>query len=82
MNITELYSTLIDHGVDINTICFNDNIKDNVFCIIENYNHYDVAYRERGILFDYQSCQTLEEVLDYLLERLSPRHNNGSSDTF
>ena len=42
MNKNEFVEILIKYNIDPNIVCFNDKIKDDVFCVMNNYNAVDV----------------------------------------
>lgn len=58
------------HDIDPNIVCFNNTSKDDVFCVMDNYNTIDVFYRERGREFDVQKFSTQSEALEYLLKKV------------
>ncbi|MBC8545962.1 hypothetical protein H8711_03280 [Clostridiaceae bacterium NSJ-31] len=51
-------------------VSINNAIKDDVYCIRENYNQWEVFYRERGKEFNLKKFDTKEEAQNYLLNYL------------
>ena len=70
MNKNEFVEILIKYNIDPNIVCFNDKIKDDVFCFMDNYNAVDVFYRERGREFDLQKFSTQSDALEYLSNKI------------
>ena len=61
---------LCEYGIDTNIVCFNDSVKDDVFCVISNYEYTDVFYRERGCEYDMHRFLSQPEALQYLLNKI------------
>lgn len=59
---------LCEYGIDTNIVCFNDSVKDDVFCVINNYGYTDVFYRERACKLCLLLCGSLfaQFILHYL----------------
>ena len=70
MNESNFISELLKYGIDPSIICFNNNVKDDVFCVRDNYNVVEVFYRERGKEYDIQKFQNRELALEYLLNKI------------
>lgn len=70
MNKQEFLIKLSENDISLDNICFNDGVKDDVFCVRENYNRFEVFYRERGKEYDAKSFLTLSEALEYLLDKI------------
>lgn len=70
MNINEFIEILIKYNIDPNIVCFNDKIKDDVFCVMDNYNSVDVFYRERGREFELKNFSTQSDALEYLSNKI------------
>ena len=70
MNIDQFIELLVNKGIDPNIVCFNDTIKDDVFCVMEQYHFVEVFYRERGRAFDMKKFKTQSEALLYLAEKI------------
>lgn len=70
MDKQQFMSLLIQHNINPEVVCFNDNIKDDVFCVMDNYKTVDVFYRERGREFELQRFKTQSEALEYLLMKI------------
>ena len=70
MNKNEFVEILIKYNIDPNIVCFNDKIKDDVFCVMDNYNAVDVFYRERGREFGLQKFSTQSDALEYLSNKI------------
>ena len=67
MNKNEFISALQNNGINSNLVCFNDYIKDDVFCVIESYGKIEIFYRERGKEFFKREFEVLSDALNYLL---------------
>ena len=70
MSKQEFLKKLVENGIDLDNICFNDGAKDDVFCVRENYNRVEVFYRERGNEYDLRNFSTLSQALEYLLSKI------------
>lgn len=68
MDKAEFLSLLEDNNIDLANICFNGNVKDDVFCVMEYAKSVDVFYRERGKAHNLRSFSTLSDALTYLAD--------------
>lgn len=68
MDKADFLSILKENNVDLSNICFNDNVKDDVFCVMEYANTVDVFYRERGKKHNLRSFSNLSNALTYLAD--------------
>lgn len=68
MDKAEFLSLLEENNIDLANICFNDNVKDDVFCVMEYAKSVDVFYRERGKKLNLRSFSTLSNALTYLAD--------------
>lgn len=50
--------------------CINNVIADDVYCITNNYNKWEVFYRERGQEFEKEIFRNEEDAWENLLNRL------------
>ena len=70
MNKQQLMEQLIKYNIDTNIVCYNDTLRDDVFCVMDNYGGVDVFYRERGREFDFHRFTSESEALEYLLKKI------------
>lgn len=70
MNKETFFKRLDYYGIDKKIVCFDDTTTDDVFCVMKNYDHYDVYYRERGKEFYNKRFRRQEDALQYLLDYL------------
>ena len=70
MTKEQFFRILKANNIPLDLICFDDNIKDDVFCINHNYTHWEVFYRERGKEFDVKKFVTESDALKCLLDKL------------
>ncbi|MEG1886915.1 MAG: hypothetical protein RR177_02210 [Oscillospiraceae bacterium] len=70
MNKQDFFKSLSENNIDLENICFNDGVKDDVFCVRENYTCVEVFYRERGKEYDLQKFLSLSQALEYLLNKI------------
>lgn len=70
MTKEQFFRILKANNISLDLVCFDDNIKDDVFCINHNYTYWEAFYRERGKEYDVKKFATESEALEYLLERL------------
>lgn len=70
MNKQDFLKSLSQNNIGLENICFNDEVKDDVFCVRENYTCVEVFYRERGKEYDLQKFSTLSQALEYLLNKI------------
>ena len=70
MNKQDFLKRLSENNISLENICFNDEVKDDVFCDRENYTCVEVFYRERGKEYDLQTFPTLSQALEYLLNKI------------
>lgn len=68
MDKKQFLSALQSAGIEPHLVCFNDYIKDDVFCVIETYGRIEVFYRERGKEFSKRNFEVLSDALSYLLD--------------
>ena len=61
---------LREYGINPEIVCFNDGVKDDVFCVMENYGTIEVFYRERGSKFNLKVFATKTEALSSLFEEI------------
>lgn len=61
---------IIELGFDKNYVKFNDTTSDDVICVNQNYNIWEVFYRERGIERDLVQFPDIETALDYVYKDL------------
>jgi len=58
------------YGISNSIVCFDDNVTDDVFCVINNYGTINVFYREKGAAFNLHSFNSMEKALEYLLKEI------------
>lgn len=51
-------------------VCWEESVRDDVFCVWKNYNKWVVYYQERGKKYDEMQFETESEALEYLLHRM------------
>ena len=61
---------LAGNGISPKNVCFDDEITDDVFCVRNNYNTFEVFYRERGKEYHMQRFSTLSQALEYLYDAI------------
>ncbi len=70
MSKKEFIEKLKANHIDPENVCFDDALKDDVFCVRNNYSIYEVFYRERGAEYNLKRFSTLSQALEYLYNRL------------
>ena len=59
---------LKENNINLDEVCFNDNVKDDTFCVLENYQRFEVFYRERGGHYQYKCFYSKKDAAKYLIE--------------
>jgi len=67
MNINFFKERLKANNINPDRVCFNDNITDDIYCVLENYHRIEVFYRERGNWYEYGCFPTQEAAVQYLI---------------
>lgn len=70
MNKQDFLKGLSEKNISPENICFNDEVKDDVFCVRENYACIEVFYRERGKEYGLQKFSTMSQALEYLYNKI------------
>ena len=70
MNRNEFFGILQKNNISARIICFDDNIKDEVFCLQKNYSTWEIFFRERGKKYDYAEFSNESDALTELLNRI------------
>ena len=70
MNENNFILELLKYGIDPGIICFNNNARDDAFCVRDNYSIVEVFYRERGKEYDLRKFPNRELALEYLLNKI------------
>lgn len=70
MNKEIFLEKLEKNGINKKMVCFDDNVSDDIFCVMTNNNYYEVYYRERGKEYYNRRFNNQDEALEYLLEYL------------
>lgn len=70
MDEKKFIKALEENNIDSSNVCFNDSVKDDIFCVMENYYMIEVFYRERGRRSKEKKFGNESEALQYLLECL------------
>lgn len=68
MDKGDFFSLLEKNNIDPSIVCFNDSVKDDVFCVMEYAKSVDVFFRERGKERNLRSFNSLSRALTYLAE--------------
>lgn len=72
MTIKELQERLISENIDIRSYCINDSIGiGECYCIIKNYNKWEVFYSERGNKNNLTIFYSEEEACEYFYNWLT-----------
>ena len=79
MDRSEFFSRLAEHKmITDGIVCFNDNFSDDIFVVNQNYNKWEVFYRERGVQFELKIFNSESDALNYLLNHLIDIYPKGS----
>ena len=70
MTKKEFLNTLNQHNLNPSIICWEDSVKDDVFCVYSGNGVCNVYYQERGKRFREMAFQTESDALEYLLTQL------------
>lgn len=70
MTREEFLQALVDNGISIDCVCFDDGFKDDVYCVWTYHGISEVFYRERGTVHGLTRFTSEPEALEYLLEKL------------
>lgn len=78
MDRSEFYSKLAEREmISDGIVCFNDNFSDDIFVVNQNFNKWEVFYRERGVQFELKIFNNESEALNYLLNHLIDTYPKG-----
>lgn len=67
MNINFFKETLKAKNINPDRVCFNNNVADDIYCVMENYHRIEVFYRERGNCYKYGCFPTQQAAVQYLI---------------
>lgn len=71
MTKASFFRKLVNLGIDITMICWEESLRDDVFCIFENNGKWKVYYQERGNKYDIMYFKSESDALVYLLNKLT-----------
>ena len=70
MTRSEFMEFLIEHNINKDLICFDNEIHDDAFCIRNQGDRWIVFYFERGAEFHHHSFSSESDALIYLMQKM------------